>query len=312
MDAEGKPVAGCSVSASLGGVHEDDEIIGSKVSDLAKVLRRRSNELRIESPELSATTDSNGGYMLRGLRPGTWGFDFRVGSKFNLGLAIRLEPGQARILDVVYPEAAYAVSGRLLDPEGRPVQGRCVIIGHRSELPKGSRIDDIRLTHANLYVQPVDIRDGTNIIRATTDEQGRFEFSGIPYQTVFIDLAPTDPAFRIGNNGPHQMSAARPAVLTLVLERRLAISGVVVDYETGAPIRLPETDQMPIFVRRVSGSGAIPSADVGRDGRFEFYVDDPGPYDLEIVHASSSPKYGKRSLKSVTAPATGLRVILER
>ena len=101
-----------------------------------EVRLRAPRDRELAFPPEAATTDADGRYAFEGLEPGEVfvlasgrGWTTRGAAETRMDgfnpFLVRLEPGKTATLDLVV-ETGAAITGRVLDPEGRPVDGAVV------------------------------------------------------------------------------------------------------------------------------------------------------------------------------------------
>ncbi|HEY4575335.1 MAG TPA: carboxypeptidase regulatory-like domain-containing protein, partial [Thermoanaerobaculia bacterium] len=142
VDAEGKPVAGASISVS----EEEAESLGGQV------LQRWTGRVH------DGVTDDEGGFAFDGVSPGPIAVYAQAPHRQRAELKnLEVKPGQDLAgLEVVLPPGA-AVEGRVLSPEGRPVPGAEVSV-----------------------LEPSQNDFSFSSLRATTDGDGQYRIEGIP------------------------------------------------------------------------------------------------------------------------------------
>lgn len=252
------------------------------------------------------TTDAQGRFALDGLRAGAW--EIRFADK-TVSFWMNMEPGQAREIRIVIPRPVYSIHGTLEDEQGRPVVGKRISIGHKSEIAAGSSIDGKPLTHQALTI----LHEGkVELSRTYTDDSGAFAFNDIPYETVYVVLH-RDPTREITNPGPYRLKEGGNGPFALKVVDKLVISGRVVDAATGGEIDMSKGGGILVDLRRMNErQDPVKMIDTDEHGRFQFYVSGPGPYLMNVAHKAPQLVYRRERVESIVAPATDLVVPLAR
>jgi|GEM_PF-1972922 len=217
---------------------------------------------------LSAETNWEGEYRISGVPDGTRFLTVRAEGKATLTRIQSLEfserTGDLHIVDFVLQDEA-PLAGRVVDGEGRPVGGADVIAVDRAAYR--------------------DVGHG----RATSGPDGAFRITGLAegsYQLLY-----RAPGFRPGVRNDVESPQEE---LELVLDSMVAFRGMVVDAETGAPLR-----DFDLRLRRPGASGEpsvvlepIQEVRGAAGGAFALFVRQPrGSFQVEARAEGYAPSY---------------------
>jgi len=192
--------------------------------------------------EAMARTSASGQYSIDGLPPGTYALSTREQGVFHAEgeRSVRVEGGRTAEGPLFRAEAGTAVSGRVLDEEGRPAPG------------------------ANVYLSLTASATPDQSSRAGAD--GRFELSGIPVGST-VRVWANHLGYASVALGPEQLteSGLQDLTFTLNLVASGLIEGHVIDSE-GLPV-----PGARLLLHAPDPSLASPlSTHSGADGAFQF------------------------------------------
>jgi protocatechuate 3,4-dioxygenase beta subunit len=234
--------------ATLAGTVRDDE--GRPVKGAA--VRAESDRSRIAPP--IERTDARGEFLVPGVRPGQYTVVAREGGRAPGIAAVVVEPEAEARVEVLLSDGGF-VTGRVVDPEGRPLAGR------------------LRLEVVDEHGLPASASDR---IAADAKADGAFVLGPVPLGTLGISVsAPGHATRRV------DATVARRAAVDLgdvVLETGLVIRGRVRDREgnglAGASVRAR--------LRR-PGERSLNEATSEADGEYVVAGLGPGTYQLTAV-----------------------------
>lgn len=128
VDEAGQPVVGVHVSAiSLIGGHDDLVVIPGALPLAAEAAELPIGTLLRPGGVRSSPTDKNGGFLLTGLAPGRTRLEILHPDKLPFRREpLLLAPGDQRDLGELTVVAGALLSGRVLDPDGKGVEGALV------------------------------------------------------------------------------------------------------------------------------------------------------------------------------------------
>ena len=244
--------------------------------------------------EDSATTDVDGRYEVSGLKPGLYrvtaskpGFfplDFGQKRAFERGTPLVLADGQTLAnIDITLPMAG-AITGRISDENGDPIEG-LMVMALQSRFSGGRR-----------QLLPV-----TQIEPRPTDDRGMYRLFGIPPGSYIIIASPSNrPLLLPGKNhvgyvptyfpGSAMPSDAQAVTMGLsqtitgvdfveVLAKSARVSGAAFDSNNrplGGTVALATTD-------RWGGLSVTMTTTVQSDGSFQFLRAPPGEYAVQAI-----------------------------
>lgn len=245
----------------------------------------------------SSRSDASGAFEIVGLHPaethvlflrkreyGTLLYDFPRAEPE----AMEFELGEFRM------PRSQRISGRVVDPEGAPLEGIEVVV-------KGWNEDRYRLRPSPR--ESLSIRNIQSRV-TKTDDRGRF---------FFADLAPGTYHVRGGRDGPQENVLLEAGTdvddLLLVLDRGLAIRGRVVSAEgEGLP-------GVSVQARSPAASRAVRGANSGDDGVFVVHGLEAGEYDLDFnpvfLNWGNERQYARARRSGLVAGSENLVVVLE-
>lgn len=217
--------------------------------------------------ERAAVTDDEGRFTLLAAAAGEYRLQVRAD-----GFPARLEPvtlggaapaprspapGPVDLGDIILLEGL-EVTGTVLSPDGRPVEGAEVWAPE----PASVREDASSRRATVLEAGPE-----SSLARAATDRRGAFRLAGLGAGEIEVAVlaAGLPGAVRGG------IETGGPAV-TIVLERGVAIRGTVVDAESGAPLSEAQVavEVRPACVRTTDAGGRFEASGLRPDGGASF------------------------------------------
>jgi protocatechuate 3,4-dioxygenase beta subunit len=246
--------------------------LGGRVVDAAdgKPLAGIRMVARTEGGAFVARSGADGRYSMRGLSPRSYRLAAEDERYVPWSRTVRVAPGQAEAQDAPLTRAA-TLAGRVVDEEGRPIEGARVRVSRGGE---------------NVFRAFTRLFEGDRAVR--TGRDGSFRATRLaPGENQRLDVSHDDYEEQAVGGISLAAGAARSGI-TVVLRRGLSVRGVVKD-EDGRP--LPGVEVTLSSSRTVrSARGGIqmsfvgPASDVrretGADGRFEFRGIKAGDYTI--------------------------------
>jgi protocatechuate 3,4-dioxygenase beta subunit len=233
---------------------------------------------RSEDGAFVARSGRDGRYSVRGLSPRSYRLTAEDDRFVSWSRRVRIAPGQSETQDVPLTRGA-TLAGRVVDGEGRPIEGARVLVSRGGE-------SAIRSFMRRLEGEP-SVRTGRDgsfrATRLSPGENQRLDVSHDEYEERAI-------------GGISLVAGATRSGLTVVLRRGLSVRGVVKD-EEGRPLSGVEVSLSSSRTVRSSrggvqmslvGPGSQVRRETGADGRFEFRGLKAGDYTISARRPGSS------------------------
>jgi protocatechuate 3,4-dioxygenase beta subunit len=239
--------------ATLSGTVKDDD--GRPVR--GAVVRAQGDRQSSTSP--SARTDARGAFVLAGIPPGEYVVVAREGGRAPGVGSVVVEPRSEAAVELVVSDGGYA-TGRIVDPEGRPLAGKV-----RAEVLDGEGLPSF----------------ASDLMSAEARADGTFALGPLPIGTLGLAVsAPGRTPVRVEASVP---ARGRTADLgDVVLETGLVIRGRATDREG---VGLPGVAVRAL--RRVARLWSQGEAESGGNGEFTVGGLDAGRYEV----TASAPGY---------------------
>jgi protocatechuate 3,4-dioxygenase beta subunit len=240
---------------------------------------------RGDGGQFLARSGPDGRYAIRGLSPRTYRLTAEDDRFVPWSRAVRIAAGQPETQDVPLTRGA-TLAGRVVDEEGRPVEGALVRVSRGGE---------------NVFRAFMRSMEGEGGVR--TGRDGSFRAARLaPGESQRLDVRHDEYEERAIGGISLSPGATRSGV-TVVLRRGLSVRGVVKD-EEGRP--LPAAEVSLSSVRSIQGGrggvslsfvgpGNQQRCETGADGRFEFRGLKAGPYTV----SARSPGFSRATLDPV-------------
>lgn len=210
--------------------------------------------------ESSVTTDAFGEYTLKLWEPGTVQIAARHEQVTTPAIEVTADWGMTEMVDLVFGRGR--VSGRVTDlASSEPIEGARINMSLVERQPDGSYE----------HVKP-SLKFGI----VSTDADGRFAIERMVPGPYRIDVRATG-YISFGDTGLQVHAAGGPADLKYRLARGATISGLVFAADGGPP-----PGSLRVRVRYKDGKGAVATAKVGSDGRYEAVGLKGGSYLLRV------------------------------
>jgi protocatechuate 3,4-dioxygenase beta subunit len=225
---------------------------------------------RSEDGAFVARSRKDGRYSMGGLSPRSYRMTAEDERFVPWSHTVRVAPGQAETQDVPLTRGA-SLAGRVVDEEGRPIEGARVLVSRGGE---------------NVFRSFMRLLEAEPSVR--TGRDGSFRATRLaPGESQRVDVSHDDYEDR-ALGGISLVAGATRSGLTVVLRRGLSVRGVVKD-EEGRPLAGVEVTLSSARTVRSSrggvqmafvGPGSQVRRETGADGRFEFRGLKAGDYTI--------------------------------